>query len=348
MPIKLNFIEKLGLLKLNKGPGPLIDVLGALSFKAIITSFKLNIFEILDKAPLTAKELAKKTNSDENAITLLLETLESIGYLNKKNNLYNNSSITSKWLVKSSPSYIAGLFNYFDDALQRWEYLDKTITQGKTPMQANEWLDKHPGKWDRYHEGMLSIANIFCNKIVSKIKLPENAKRLLDLGGSHGLHSIKFCQKHPSLSATIFDLECARKTAEDAISKNNMTKQITFKDGDFLTDDIGSNYDAILLFNTIRIFTPDIFAKFSKRIFEALNKNGKLIILDQLDSKKHKSKFTKANTNLILLELFNSTNGHIYTPDDIYNILSNSGFNKIKTIKLRRSPGIGLITAEKK
>ena len=34
-------------------------------------------------------------------------------------------------------------------------------------------------------------------------KIPENAKSLLDIGGSHGLYSVDFCEKYPDLRADI-------------------------------------------------------------------------------------------------------------------------------------------------
>jgi tRNA1(Val) A37 N6-methylase TrmN6 len=37
----------------------------------------------------------------------------------------------------------------------------------------------------------------------------QHHTRLLDLGGSHGLHSIRFCQRYPQLSAVIVDLPSA-------------------------------------------------------------------------------------------------------------------------------------------
>ena len=43
MPVTPNFIDRMVLLKLNQGPGPMLDMLGAWSFKAVSVAVKFDI-----------------------------------------------------------------------------------------------------------------------------------------------------------------------------------------------------------------------------------------------------------------------------------------------------------------
>ena len=53
MPVTPNLMERMILLKLNKGPGPMLDLLGGMAFKAVSVAIKLDVFEILNDGPLT-------------------------------------------------------------------------------------------------------------------------------------------------------------------------------------------------------------------------------------------------------------------------------------------------------
>ena len=78
MPVTPNFIERLILLKLNQGPGPFLDLLGGMAFKAVSVALKLNIFESLNSGALTVAEIAHRMKSSERGIQLLLNALEAI------------------------------------------------------------------------------------------------------------------------------------------------------------------------------------------------------------------------------------------------------------------------------
>ena len=60
MPLIPNFIERPGLLKLDRGPGLLLDFLGAAAFRAPGADGRPRIFEILSAGPLTVAGTAPK------------------------------------------------------------------------------------------------------------------------------------------------------------------------------------------------------------------------------------------------------------------------------------------------
>jgi ubiquinone/menaquinone biosynthesis C-methylase UbiE len=346
MPLSLNFIERLGLVHLNKGPGPIVDIVGALGFKAILVALELNIFELLHKAPLTADELAKKIDAKIEGITLLLDTLINLGYIKAVGTKFEITPMTTTWMLNDSPESMVGLFHHFEDAWERWNYLGESICTGEQAPGLDKWIDKRENGWLRYHSGMRSIANIIGDTIVSRVKLPQRARKLLDVGGSHGLHSIKFCRKYPDLSATIFDLPASRQTAEETIEQEGMEDRVVFCEGDFVTDSIEGTFDVLLLFNFIRIFNPEELFGLLKKSAGLLNSNGMIIILDQF-GQPNKSRFTKTNHSLILLELYNQMHKRAYTSDEAMNYLARSGFSSPEILNLPRVGGLAVVTAFK-
>lgn len=346
MPFKLNFLERQVFLERNWGPGPFLDMLAPLAFKAVAAAVKLSIFETLESAgPLSITGLCEKTQADGRGMLLLVNALTGLGYLRRAGvSRFANSAMTRAWMLAQSASGITGMTWYFEDAADRWTYLDKSIRGGRPAQECDEWLGSHPGTWERYHGGMYGIARLLADGIVSCAKVPPGAKRLIDIGGSHGLYSVRFCQRHPSLSATIFDWKQARASAERTIRENGMEGRISFVEGDFFKDNLGTGYDVALLFNVIRIYPKDKAVSLLKKVLLALASDGRLFIADQFCTKKARG-FSFVNESLILLELYNSCSGATHSSADVMAMLHDVGFAHTREIFLKRAPGISMVTA---
>lgn len=241
MPIRPNIIERLVLLNLNQGPGLMLDFLGAQAFRAVCVAIKLGVFEALSGGPLTAAETARRIEADERGTTLLLDALQALGYVKKKNGQYANAPMTTKWLLRDSPTSLAGGIPFFESMVfDRWGHLDESIRLGKPAIYGSEWLDQRPDGWRVYQEGMIAVARMAADEVVVKVKLPSTARRLLDVGGGHGLYSIKFCRRYPGLSATVFDLPQALELARETIAAEGMGDRVTAQAGDFWINDFGA------------------------------------------------------------------------------------------------------------
>jgi hypothetical protein len=324
----------------------MFDLMEALGFSAVLAAIELNLFDTLHTDRLTAEGLADKVDASPEGIALLLEALEPLGYVVKKNGVYGNTAMTTSWMRTGSPGSMIGLFHHIEDAIERWKHLGESIRGGKPAPALDHWFDRKPEAWTRYHAGMLSIAKTVGDTVISKIIIPSGARRLLDVGGSHGLYSIKLCRKYPNLHATIVDLPPSRATAEQAIAQHGMTDRVAFLEGNFLEDDINGTFDVIVLLNFIRIFTSDELTGLLAKSSDLLNKNGLIVIMDQFGQKRP-SRFGKANHALLRLELFNLTQGRLYTFDDTIALVTQCGFTRPRAISLSRAGGLGIVTATK-
>jgi hypothetical protein len=346
LPVRLNLFERIGVFGMNMGPGPMADLLGMLSFKAISAALRLGIFEAIGKASPGIDELASATASDRAGLALLIGALESLGYVKSCCGHIRNTAMTKKWLLQGSRYNITALFYHFNGMAMRWEYLDQSIRQGRPPLLGYEWLDREQGRWDTYHAGLKSTAILIFPELIKKIKLPAAAERLLDLGGSHGQYSVEFCRRYPGLNAVVYDWPPAEHTALQNITAAGLSGRISFSPGDFVKDEIPPGHDVILMFNIIRIFNPAELKAIFYKVHAALNRGGTVIIMDHLGHQS-RSRFMKANAFLILLEIFNSTTGRTHTAPEVMAMLNETGFSRIRDFHLKHSPGLGLVTALK-
>ncbi len=347
MPLTLNAFEKIGIKRLNKGPAPMLDLLGLLSFKAVSTALKLGIFENIGTAAKKAGAMASDISVDPRGLSLLLDVLVHLGYLKESRGRYRNTASTRKWLLEASSHSIAALFHQFNDMSMRWDYLDRSIKIGRPHIPGWQWLDRHPGCWDTYHAGLRCSAVLLARELMKKITLPAGAAKVIDIGGSHGQYCIELCLRYPDITCVVYDWGPAEKTALDNISSFGLSDRITFKSGDFTCDPIGSGYDVMLVFNVIRIFKSDELRSLLKKFHDALSPLGMMIIMDHLGHKPS-STLMKTNAALLKLELFNSTEGIFHDRRDVRALLAESGFSAIRDFSIKRSPGLGVITAVKK
>jgi len=347
MPILPNFIERLVLFNFNQGPGLMLDFLGAQAFRVVGVGVRLGVFEALSSGPLSAAETARQVQASERGITLLLDALESLGYVQKKDGRYVNTPMTVKWLLRRSPNSLAGGIPFFDSMVfDRWEHLEESIRQGKPALLGSDWLDQHPGGYRIYEEGMIAIARMAADEVIAKVTLPPTARRLLDVGGGHGLYSIRFCRKYRDLTATVFDLPPAVEVARETIAAEGMGGQVTTQAGDVWLDDLGTGYELALLFNLIHAYLPDKNIELLRKVSGALNRGGLIVIMEQIAGQVFGST-GKVLARLQALNYFNDLEAQTYTFEDIAGWLTQAGFVNPRRMDLLKTPGFGLVLGTK-
>jgi 2-polyprenyl-3-methyl-5-hydroxy-6-metoxy-1,4-benzoquinol methylase len=348
MPVLPTSFEKLVLHRFNQGPVPMLDILGGLAFRAVCTALEMDIFEILKQEPLTAAEIADQANADTRGISQLLHVLEALFYLERQGDRFFNTAMTQKWMLQDSPSSVAGSFEYFKVLLeQRLPRMKECLELGHPPIIAWDWFDSHPGSWEAYQDLMVAVARMAGDEITAKTPLPAGAKRLLDVGGGHGLYSVKYCRRTRGLSATIFDWPQGLAAAKKVIAEENMLDRITLREGDIWTDDFGQGFDVVLLFNIIHMCLPEKNKELFTKVKSALNPGGMVVILDQM-AIPTSSPTAKATASLLGMVLFFEVGGQTYPPGDVAGWLTQTGFHNTRQVFLRKSPGIALVMGTKK
>ena len=337
MPVIPNFIERMALFRLNLAPAVMLDFLGALAFRTVASAWRLGVFEALSAGPLTATELARRIRADERGTVALLDALETLGYVKNRHGLYAATAMVAKWL----PLLGDGI-GFCEMLVERFQDLDESVRRGGPVIDAREWLDRRPDGWREFQAGMVALARMTADEIVGKVKLPADARSLLDVGGGHGLYSMKFCRRNPQLSATVFDLPEGLEVTQATIAAEGMGGRVSVQAGDFWIDDFGSGYDVALLFNIIHANLPAKNVELLQKVAGTLGSGGLVVILDQLAGEA-RGGTSRAFAALMGLNLFNLTGGQAYEFREIAGWLVETGFASPRRIGLLKSPGTSLV-----
>src|SRR5262249_39928806 len=209
MPVLPSVVERLMMLALHRGPGPgpMLDFLGAQAFRAVSTGVRLGIFEAMAPGALSAREVADRVGADERGTELLLDALEALGYVRRRHRVYSNTAMTTRWLLRASPTSLAGGLPFFESMVfDRWGHLEESIRRGQPALPGPDWIAKHPDGWRMFQEAMIATARMAAPEVVSRVRLPRETARLLDVGGGPGFYTVAFCRRWPGRPATLFDL----------------------------------------------------------------------------------------------------------------------------------------------
>lgn len=281
-----------------------------------------DIFSLLQE-PKTANYVSKMIKSNPYLTEKFLNALVALKLLSKINNKYVNTAISSTFLVKGKPFYQVNLFKLKRRSFNFLHELGYALKGKKIQRNQNSEINR---EFILAHaEGAISGDIQRAVRKIASLSLFKNAKKLLDLGGGHGLYSIAFAQVKKDLEITVFDLPHVMKITEEFIKQYKMQKQIKLTAGDFTVDDIGKDYDII--------FVSDVsISKITRKIYSALRYNGTLIYRRWVLNDDGTGPLVS-----VLFEVMLSTIGsehHVYSLNEYTANLSEAGFSITKTIDI--------------
>lgn len=293
--------------------------------KILLTAVKLDVFSAIDERPKSCQDIAGRLQADPPTLGLLLNALVAMKLLTKEAELYGNSSIAIKYLVRSSPQYVGHLLLLHDAEWNNWGKLEETIRTGKRT------VDRHVFETDpELGSHVLAVLNRIGQQsgpdLAKRLKL-AGRERMCDLGGGAGTNAIAFCQVYPDLHATVFDLPETLKLTEKTVKEAGLESRIALHPGDFNRDPLGGPYDVVLMSDILHYQTFDMNQDLVKKVYGALAPGGRLVIKDRfLDEAGTGPAWTTAFAVHILV---NTQKGSCFQASEAMQWLQAAGFGSV-------------------
>ncbi len=250
--------------------------------KIFLTSVSLDIYTHLASGGKTASILAKDIGANEYFLGRLLDALVAMELLTCKNQTYYNSAQVADVLVKSSPLYMGELMLLQDAEWKNWGELETIIRTGKSIVNTHIFKE-NPERAKQVLHILNRMAWRVAPDLAAKLNL-STCQRLLDVGGGAGTFSIAFCNRYPALRATVWDLPETLKTTQHFVNDAKMCDRITWVGGDFNTDPIPEQFDAVFLSDVLHYQTSDGNAALIKKLYHAVHPGGQIIVKDMFIS----------------------------------------------------------------
>jgi predicted O-methyltransferase YrrM len=249
---------------------------------AIISAGQLHLFEALANGPLPVDRLSRATGASELGIRHLADFLVAVGYLTEGPEGFSNTRRASRWFTGGGDvDYTAGLL-WTAESWGLMANLTSAVRRGAPEKTLWESMQERPHWGPIFSSYMQAFARHLGPDILQRVALPAGATRLLDLGGSHGLHSVGFCRRYPSLEAVIVDFPSALTQTEAMLAREGLADRISVKPGDLLHGDWGTGYDVVFYFSVAHNQTPADNQRVLRHIGAVLRPGGLLVIHEYL------------------------------------------------------------------
>ncbi len=263
---------------------PMLDVyLPMMRCAAILCAGQLGLFQRLSRGEQTVAQLARGLRVDQASLTRLLAALRQAGYVQSSPSArWRNSQHTARWFTAAARvDYSAGLV-WTAEAWTIMADLAEVVRRGRPERRLWDLLHDRPELGARFSDYMRAFAEHASPLIARHVVLPRHARHVLDIGGSHGLHSMTLCKKYPGLRAIILDDAAALTDTLRLAKAHGLAGRIECQAGDCRTTPLPEELDAVLLYGVAHNHTAAENRRLFARIGKALRKKGQLIVHDYL------------------------------------------------------------------
>ncbi|WP_435332495.1 methyltransferase [Haloarchaeobius sp. TZWWS8] len=345
MPHVPGFLERLYVLRANRAPGSIYDLLGAGTLKSVALAAEVGLFDALADAPATPDELADALDAHPDSLVLLCDFLVRTGYLDRDGGAFSLSPLSERWMVGEVS--LVDWFVFWDRVV--FPFWDDTAAEvvrtGEPDRTVYEWLGDNENRWPSAQRGFEATARLTLPAVIDAIDL-SGVERVLDAGGGHGRYTIGLCESAPGVSATIADDPAALAVADENVTAAGLGDRIETRGVDLLTDELGTGYDLALVFNVVHGFDPTENRRLFDRLFDALAPGGRIVVLDQFEGSGPVATARTMNA-LVGLNYRILLGGRVYPYESIAGWLESAGFTSPSRTNLRRAPGVSLATARR-
>jgi SAM-dependent methyltransferase len=333
-------------LRANIVPWPLLhaQVMPVIA-KAVLEAADRGVFDALANVPLTANELAQARNLNPKATRELLNLLTALGYLTYQQDRFALSVSARKWMVSDAPDSVQGMMP-FNNRLM-WDWLGQLGHYLETGEGVHYHSQLTPDQWQLYQNGMKAATATEAREFGRRAPVPKHVRagapaKMLDIGGSHGQHSVALCKRFARLDAMILDLPEAIEQAAPLLAAQDMGSRVRHQSGNALTDELLENeYDIVLLSSLAHHFTDAQNHALAQRVARSLKPGGVYIVNEFIrPDVGAKPELVGASTDLFYG--LTSTAGN-YSVAEIQDWQQSSGLKLGKTVWYRVIPGRAMV-----
>ncbi|MCP5107958.1 MAG: methyltransferase domain-containing protein [bacterium] len=212
--------------------------------KTLYCAVRLKVFNHLAEKSKTADQLAAKTNAVPRVLPAVLDACVSMGFLEKKNNRYRNSSLSQLYLVEGNPLYLGDIIEVLSTEASGWDDLYGMVTGAgeSTPLKPEHEVPPH-----RFTMAMNNLAMMGEAGALAEAAVLDDARSMVDVGCGSGIYSVFLCRRFPGLHAELLDRGEVLETTGKIIKKANLGHRVSTREADITEDSFGSRLDVVLL-----------------------------------------------------------------------------------------------------
>jgi SAM-dependent methyltransferase len=304
---------------------------------------ELGVADTLKEGPLSAEEIASRTQADVPMMYRLLRALSALGVLEALEGRRFQLTDLGQYLRSDIPGSMRALAMMTGRPWHNrgWEQLAHCVRTGapggvQAAFGTNLWdyFDKNRADFDNFNEAMTG-ASASMHGTATEAYDFSRFKTLADIGGGHGRLLGTIIQRTPGLSGILFDRPSLKEGAEAELRKMGLSQRCRFVGGDFFTS-VPTGADAYMMSHILHDWPDDRALTILRNCREAMKPGGTFLAFDAVI----KPGIDHDWGALMDLEIFMMFGGRDRTEEEFSQLYRKAGFKLTRVVPTRSSVSI--------
>lgn len=213
---------------------------GYVPSSALWVAAELKIADLIGSGVKPVAELAKKTNTNEDALFRTLRLLAMVGIFAETKPRHFALTPAAELLRSDHPQsmrdtvvWLADPFHFriAAELLHSVRTAQPTV-EHVTGKPAFEYFASDPVEFDRFHLAMTNLSAMAVNAALEAYDF-SGSNTIVDVGGGHGFAICSILKKYPQMHGVLFDLKDIVPGADKRICDEGLEKRCRTEHGDF-------------------------------------------------------------------------------------------------------------------
>lgn len=252
---------------------------------AVACLAQLGIPDLLDGAPRSSEELAKKVGADPRALYRLMRATACAGVLSEgPEGMFSQTPQSAVLRSDAKPSLRAFAIMYGREWHGiGWSHLEYCVRTGKQALekvygqQVFEFLRQRPQEAEIFNGAMTDLSMLDSPAVAAAYDF-SGLRSIVDIAGGHGLLLATILQKAPQLRGTLYEMPHVLEGAKNGPLKPFLDR-CTFTSGDMFSE-VPADADAYIMKHIIHDWSDELCIKLLKACRAGVNAGGKLLVVD--------------------------------------------------------------------
>lgn len=267
----------------------LMDMLFAFSIsRSISVAAQFGIADQLKDGAKSADEIAATLKLHPRSLYRMMRALAGAGVFHEDNEKRFSLTPLSELLRSDAPESLRHFAKFIaDDAgFKTWAALPHSIQTGERAFDHEygefyfDWIANNPERGQIFNDAMTSMSAGAGAAVIAGYDF-SGIKKLVDVGGGHGLLLAAILQKYPQMHGVVFDAPHVAAAAENLLTAQGVADRCTAVGGSFFeTAPVGG--DAYILKHIIHDWSDNECITILKHCHSAMADDGKVLIAEMV------------------------------------------------------------------
>ena len=307
----------------------------------IAVAAKLRVADHLKEGPRTVRDLARVTESHEDALYRVLRTLACVGIFAEENGPSFRLTPISELLLSDVPGSLRVAAEVIGEEWmwRPWGALLDTVKTGETAFDRLygtstwDWFAEHPTAARLFDQHMDAITSAEAQAVLAAYDFAD-ARTVVDIAGGRGALLAAILGRYPSARGVLFNLPAVIDSAREVLD-GELARRIHLVAGDFFQA-VPAGGDVYILKNVLHDWNDDRACEILAACRRGMPASATLLVIEHVVCASN----PLCHGQLGDLQMMVRNGGRNRTEEELRELLVRSSFHLRRVIPTRGGPDV--------